>query len=231
MKRETLQKILRFSLKALTRLEFVGVEHIPREGGLIVVTNHLSRADIPILFMTPYRPEITALVADKYQDYALLRFMVETAGAIWIDRSKADFSAFREALDEIKRGKALGISPEGTRSETGQLQEAKAGTVLLAQKAHVPIVPVGISGSEATFTKLKRLQRARIVAHFGPPFTLPPLGRENREEQMKQQTDEIMCRIAVLLPEGYRGFYADHPRVKELLAEQPTAPEVRLPLK
>jgi 1-acyl-sn-glycerol-3-phosphate acyltransferase len=89
---------------------------------------------------------------------------------------------------------------------------------------------VGISGSEQTFPKLARLQRAHIVARFGPMFTLPPLERDNREEQMKQQTDEIMCRIAALLPESYRGFYADHPRLKELLDEQSGLAESRVAL-
>ena len=66
------------------------------------------------------------------------------------------------------------------------------------------------------FTKLKRLQRPNIAATFGPAFTLPAFTAGNRAEQLKKGTDEIMCRIAVLLPEKYRGVYADNPRLKEL---------------
>jgi 1-acyl-sn-glycerol-3-phosphate acyltransferase len=78
---------------------------------------------------------------------------------------------------------------------------------------------VAISGTEdkVIFGNLKRLQRSQIVLKAGPAFTLPPLPRENRDAALKQYTDEIMCRIAALLPEKYWGVYAGHPRLKELL--------------
>jgi len=219
MTREQLQSLLRFLYAHLTRTEFVGLEHLPREGGVLVVTNHISRLDVPLLFINPVRPDITALVADKYMRYPLFRFMVVVAEAIWIDRSKADFSAFAKAAEVLRQGRALGIAPEGTRSKTGQLLEGKPGAVLLAQRVNVPIVPVGLAGTEKALKRLLTLRRGHIVARFGPAFRLPPLDPANRQEDLRRQTDEIMCRIAVLLPESYRGVYADHPRVKELLAE------------
>jgi 1-acyl-sn-glycerol-3-phosphate acyltransferase len=78
---------------------------------------------------------------------------------------------------------------------------------------------VAITGTEdqALFGNLKKLRRAHITLTAGPAFTLPPLPRENRDEVLKQYTDEIMCHIAALLPEKYRGVYAEHPRLKELL--------------
>ncbi|MCX8024524.1 MAG: 1-acyl-sn-glycerol-3-phosphate acyltransferase [Thermanaerothrix sp.] len=219
MSREQLQALLRFLYKHLTRTEFVGLEHLPREGGVLVVTNHISRLDVPLLFINPVRPDITALVADKYLRYPLFRFMVEVAGAIWIDRSKADFTALKLAVEVLRQGRALGIAPEGTRSSSGKLLEGKAGTVLIAQKANVPIVPVGLAGTEKALKSLLTLRRGKITARFGPAFRLPPLDPSNRQEDLRRQTDEIMCRIAVLLPESYRGYYANHPRVKELEAE------------
>jgi 1-acyl-sn-glycerol-3-phosphate acyltransferase len=83
-------------------------------------------------------------------------------------------------------------------------------------------VPVAITGTEdkALFGSIKRFRRAHITVTAGPAFTLPPLPRENRDEALKQYTDEIMCRIAALLPEKYRGVYANHQRLKELLEEQ-----------
>jgi 1-acyl-sn-glycerol-3-phosphate acyltransferase len=219
MKRETLKSIMSFLLNRLAKVEFEGLENIPREGGIIVATNHLSRVDIPVLFLTPNRPDITALVADKYQSYPLFKFIIDTAGCIWIDRSKADFAAFRLAVDVLKSGLALGISPEGTRSESGKLLEGKSGTILIADKAKVPIVPVGLSGTDKVQPSMLRLKRQRVVARFGPAFTVPPIERDHRDEQLKQYTDEMMTRIAALLPVEQRGFYADHPRLKELLAE------------
>jgi 1-acyl-sn-glycerol-3-phosphate acyltransferase len=219
MKRETLKDIFRFLLNVLAKLEFEGLEHIPREGGVIIATNHLSRVDIPVLFLTPARPDITALVADKYQKYPLFKFIIDTAECIWIDRSQADFAAFRAAVGALKQGVALGISPEGTRSEIGELLEGKAGTILIADRAKVPIVPVGLSGTDKVQPSLLRLRRQRVVARFGPAFTVPPIERDKRDEQLKEYTDEMMVRIAALLPPELRGFYKDHPRLQELLAE------------
>jgi len=218
MKRETLQAICRFLLTRLARVEYSGLEHLPSDGAIIVATNHMSRMDTLYLFINPARPDITALVADKYKKYPIFNWILDVGGVIWLDRSKADFGAFRLATDVLKNGVSLGIAPEGTRSTTGQLIEGKQGTALLALKAGVPIVPVGIAGSEVYFRRLLTLRRPNLRLTFGPPIHLPPLDRNNREESLQKMTDEIMCRIAILLPPQYWGFYHDHPRLKEMLA-------------
>lgn len=218
MNRTRLQRFVIRMLRRLTVTTFTGAENIPREGGVIVATNHISRLDIPILFVNPIRPDITALVADKYLRYPLFRWFAETVGGIWIDRSQADFAAFSKSMEVLRAGIALGIAPEGTRSPTQTLIEGKAGVVLLAQRSGCPIVPVGIEGTATTLKKIFTFRRPRISVVFGKPFTLPPVPREDREAELQRQTDEIMCRIAVLLPETMRGVYANHPRTLELLA-------------
>ena len=220
MKSHRLRSIIGFLMKQLTRTEFIGVENIPPEGGVLIACNHMSRLDIPVLFITPNRPEITALVTTKYLKYPLLRWFIVTAEAIWLDRDTADFSAFRKAVEALKQGKALGIAPEGTRSQTAKLIEGKPGTALLALRTGVPIVPVAIVGTEDGMSKLLRLKRPRITAEYGKPIIPPKLDRSNREGQLQNLTDEVMCRIAAMMPQKYHGFYADHPRLKELLAEQ-----------
>ncbi len=218
MKRATLQKLVRFLLNRIARVEFVGAENIPTTGGIILATNHMSRIDIPLLFLNPTRPDITALVTDKYQDYAFIRWFTNTAEGIWIDRSKADFTAFRLAAEIIKAGKALGIAPEGTRSTSASLLEAKEGTALLAVRTNTAVVPTGIAGTELAVSSFKRLRRPRLVTYFGKPIPPPVLSRENRAAVLQAYTDEIMCQMAAMLPPSYRGFYADHPRLKEILA-------------
>jgi 1-acyl-sn-glycerol-3-phosphate acyltransferase len=220
MKSHRLRSIIGFLMKQLTQTEFIGVENIPPEGGVLIACNHMSRLDIPVLFITPNRPEITALVTTKYLKYPLLRWFIVTAEGIWLDRDTADFSAFRKAVEALKQGKALGIAPEGTRSQTAKLIEGKPGTALLALRTGVPIVPVAIVGTEDGMSKLLRLKRPRITAEYGKPIIPPKLDRSNREGQLQNLTDEVMCRIAVMMPQKYHGFYADHPRLKELLAEQ-----------
>jgi 1-acyl-sn-glycerol-3-phosphate acyltransferase len=84
----------------------------------------------------------------------------------------------------------------------------------------VPVVPAGIYGTEKALGSLARLRRPRIHLRFGIPFTLPTVGRQAREAGLQRNTDEIMCRIAALLPAEYRGVYGQHPRLREILASQ-----------
>ncbi|MBI9049101.1 MAG: 1-acyl-sn-glycerol-3-phosphate acyltransferase [Anaerolineaceae bacterium] len=220
MKRTGLRKLSKFIMSILANMEFKGLEHLPKEGGVIITTNHLSRMDIPFLFITPTRDDITALVTDKYKSYWFFRWFTDVAEGIWIDRTKADFTALKQSLAVLRQGRVLGISPEGTRSETGELLEGKAGTAFIAVKTGVPIVPVGLSGNDEAFGRIKRFKKANLVMRYGPAYTLPDIDRDNREESLEKAVTEIMCRIAVLLPEKYHGFYRGHPRLKELQEEQ-----------
>jgi 1-acyl-sn-glycerol-3-phosphate acyltransferase len=219
LKRTTLYSILRFLLFRLTDLQFVHTENLPKEGGFLLATNHMSRIDTPVLMMNPVRPEITALVADKYKKDLLFAWFINSAGAIWLDREKADFAAFRAAQQALKDGLALGIAPEGTRSNSGSLQQGKPGTILLAMRSSAPIIPCAIAGSEVAFRMIFTLRRPKITVTFGKPYALPEIGRENRDQAMQDAADEIMCRIAALLPEKYHGFYAGDPRIKELIVQ------------
>lgn len=216
-KRELLQKVLHFLMKVLTVSEYENIECLPETGPVLIATNHMSRIDIPLLFDNPRRKDINGLIATKYKKYIFIVPLVWMADAIWLEREEADFEAFRISADALRKGIALGISPEGTRSTTGQLLPGKPGTILLAMRSGAPIVPVGLVGTERAIHDLLHFRRPRMKAVFGPAFTVPPLDRGDREAQMQKWTDELMCRIAVLLPESYRGAYADHPRLKELL--------------
>jgi 1-acyl-sn-glycerol-3-phosphate acyltransferase len=218
MLRSFLRSFVRFLFALLTHLEAEGLENIPSEGSAILAANHLSRVDSPLVFALIEREDVTGLVADKYQNNLFLRPLIEGVGGIWINREQADFQALRAALEFLQEGGLLGIAPEGTRSRTGALRQAKTGVAYLADKAKVPIVPIAIWGTENTFNELKYFRRAHIKVRVGKPFWLPPLDRNDRSSALKGNTDELVCRIAALLPFEYRGVYADHPRLREILA-------------
>ncbi len=131
LRRRNLYNLLKFAFRLITKTKYEGVENIPSQGPFIMATNHISRLDTPVLFLNPVRPDITALVTTKYMDYPFMRWFVETGGGIWLDRTKADFSAFGQAAEILAQGRPLGIAPEGTRSTNSQLLEAKPGAVLL----------------------------------------------------------------------------------------------------
>jgi len=96
--------------------------------------------------------------------------------------------------------------------------------VLLATRAKVPVVPVAITGTETAVKKLLRFQRPQIHVRVGPAFTLPPLDRDQRHDLLKQYTDEVMCRIAAMMPDKYHGFYNDNPRIREIQADLTSRP-------
>lgn len=219
MNRRTLHSIARQILKLFFRVTVSGMETLPPRGGFLLAVNHLSYMDPPLVFALLDREDVTALVTDKYQKNPLFRWVVETLDGIWINREEADLSALRQARDVLRAGGVLGIAPEGTRSHTGGLIRAKTGIAYLADKAGVPVIPVAISGTDGAIRRALLLQRPRIHVQIGAPADLLPVRREDRDATLQRNTDEIMCRIAAMLPARYRGIYADHPRLKELLAD------------
>lgn len=218
MKPESLIKILRFLLNLLCRVEIHGRQHIPRQGAAIVAFNHLGIVDPPLAYVAIDRPDATGWIADKHKKNPLFAYIARSGNAIWINREIADMHALRKALQALKEGRLFGLAPEGTRSPTRAMQLAKEGVSYLAINSGAPVVPAAIIGTETVIRDWLRLRRPRLSIRFGSPFNLPPLERLGRKESLVRGTDEIMCRIAALLPPPYRGVYAEHPRLKELLA-------------
>ena len=211
----------RLLLKAILNLEFINLDEAPREGALIVAGNHLGVLDALLIYYVVDRRDYIVLVAEYHHQYTLRRLLVKIAGAIFVDRYQADLAVLREVLQRLKEGGVLIIAPEGTRSKTGGLLPGQPGTAYLAAKTGVPVLPVSIVGSEdrLILANLKRFKRTPVKVHFGEPITFQPLSRQGREETLQGYTLEIMCQIAALLPVEYRGVYADHPRLKEILDE------------
>jgi 1-acyl-sn-glycerol-3-phosphate acyltransferase len=211
----------RLLVKAILDLEFVNLETAPREGALIVAGNHLGALDALIVYCVIDRRDYIVMVAEYHRQYAFRRFLANLVDAIFVDRYQADFAVLREVLKRLKAGGVLIISPEGTRSKTGGLLPGQPGTAYLAAKSGVPVLPVSIVGSEDRLVmhNLKRLRRTPVKVTFGKPLNFEPVNRENRQEAMQNYTDELMCQIAALLPESYRGEYSDHPRLNEILKE------------
>lgn len=211
----------RLLLEAILNLEFLNLDEAPREGALIVAGNHLGVLDALLVYYVVDRRDYIVMLAEYHSQYAYRRWLAKIVGAIFVDRFQADFAALREVLRRLNEGGVLIIAPEGTRSKTGGLLPGQPGTAYLAAKTGVPVLPVSIVGSEdrLILSNLKRLKRTPVKVNFGEPITFQPVSRQGREETLQGYTLEIMCQIAALLPVEYRGVYADHPRLKEILDE------------
>jgi 1-acyl-sn-glycerol-3-phosphate acyltransferase len=217
--RNVIRWLVRLLFNIVARVDVKGYEHLPKQGSFVIATNHLGIVDAPIAFYALDRWDMFVLIAEKWEKVPLFRWLGKYFNFIFIDRYNPDIKNLRKVISLMEKENILVIAPEGTRSRVGSLIEAKPGVSYLATKLNRPIVPVAITGTEdkALFGNLKKLRRAHITVTAGPAFTLPALPRENRDDALKQYTDEIMSHIAALLPENYRGVYANHPRLNQLL--------------
>jgi 1-acyl-sn-glycerol-3-phosphate acyltransferase len=211
---------IRLFYSLITRIQVIGAENIPASGGMVAVTNHIGRLDPGLVYCLIDRDDIILLVAEKYRETAIFRWMTAALDGVWVDRFSADLSAVRTCLRRLRQGGVLVIAPEGTRSPSGALIRARSGAGFLAAKSGAPIVPSAIVGTEDAAVRdcLRRLKRVDILVRFGEAFHLPPRPDLEAQARLDAYDDEIMCHIAALLPADRRGVYADHPRLKELLA-------------
>ncbi len=201
----TLMKVL---LIALTRWRVKGKENVPRKGPLIIVANHHNLIDPPLLSASVPR-RINFMAKEELFRSRKVRAIMQGYGAFPVRRGQLDRVAMRRALAALQNGGVLGMFPEGKRSPNAQLQSPQPGTSLLAARSGVPVLPVGITGSERVKGIGFIRHRPRITVTIGRPFLLPHAGDKLTRSRLAQHSDLIMEHIAELLPESYRGVY-DH---------------------
>ncbi|HLE92557.1 MAG TPA: lysophospholipid acyltransferase family protein [Anaerolineales bacterium] len=221
MNYRTLRSIVRFFMKIIADIEVHDMEKLPA-GNFIAAANHLGRLDTAVLLCIIDREDIIMPVAEKYKNHPLFGAIGRAVNAIWLNRFEADYPALREILARMQNGGMLVIAPEGTRSKTEALQEGRMGVAFLASKSGYPVLPVALTGTEdrRIMENIKHFRRSKITVGAGDLFHIQIPKGKGREQAMREATDEIMCRIAALLPEKYRGVYTDQPRLKELLVQK-----------
>jgi 1-acyl-sn-glycerol-3-phosphate acyltransferase len=196
-------------LKIVARVDMQGLENLPA-GPSIVVINHLSSFDtLTGVAVGPIR-QATTFAAIEHRSDPIGGWILDQLGVIWVRRGEADREAIKIALDELRCGTVMPMAIEGTRSRTGGLQSGKTGPAFLASRTRVPLVPGAIWGTEKIMANLKRLRRSEVHLRIGQPYYLPE-GRANTE-QLEEYTDQVMLKIAALLPPQYRGVYTDRVR-------------------
>jgi len=202
------KSVVRGLLRVLTHYEVEGQQNLPSGGPLLLVFNHLAWWDAPVAMATlPWR--MRAMALKDLQRVPLTGQLLSMTDPIWVDRGRYDRNALRQALATLASGGVLGIAPEGRMSVTGALERGKTGPVFIARKADVPILPVGLTGTEKALTEWRGLRRPHIRVIIGRVFRLPEAGDYvPRKEGRQADADFIMQRLAELLPPEYHGVYA-----------------------
>ncbi|MEI7059300.1 lysophospholipid acyltransferase family protein [Nocardioides sp. CCNWLW239] len=206
-------------LRAVWRPTVLGAENVPRSGGVILASNHLSFADSIVIPSVSPRPVHFLAKSDYFTGTGLKgaaqRAWFEGMGMLPVDRDdpQAALGSLEVALEVLGKGEAFGIYPEGTRSRDGRLYRGRTGVAHLALTAGVPVVPVGLRGTaelQPVGSSLPRL--AKVTVEFGKPIQVTgrfdgvPLGKARRVI-----TDEVMAAIAALSGQEVAGVYNERP--------------------
>ena len=185
-----------------------GRDNMPASGPLIVISNHLSNLDPPIVSAVLKRRPNFLAKKELFSNPAFAWFL-RSYGAFPVHRRGADLAALNWGVARLKAGEVLVVFPEGTRSRGEGLLKGQSGAALLAKLSGATVLPMAITGSEPLQNMLRVFcPAARIRVVVGRPFTVKaPEGKPERD-RLEKTTREMMARIASLLPESHRGAYA-----------------------
>ncbi len=188
----------------ITRIRLNGIENVPTDGPFIIVANHLSWTDIPLIPLNLPR-KVVYMAKEEYFS-SRIAWLVRFLGAFPVKRGEADRQALRAAEEQLKKGNILVIFPEGTRSRIRTMAKAHPGMGMIALRSGVPVVPVAITGSERVFKSF----RPRVTISYGEPIALTPKGKKITREDIDDAMEQVMHKIASMLPPEYRGVYSEN---------------------
>ncbi len=200
----------KLGLDVMCRIDAKEIKKVPLKGPLITYTNHTGMVEAPILYtqLQP-REKLSAIAKVETWDNWFLNWVFTLWEIIPIRRGEADMVAMRKALDVLKNGFILGISPEGTRSREGKLLRAHGGVAMIGLHSGAPLQPIAHWGGENFGSNVKHFKRTNFSIRVGPIFYLDAHGERVTKEIRQQMADEMMYQLAKLLPEEYRGEYSD----------------------
>jgi 1-acyl-sn-glycerol-3-phosphate acyltransferase len=167
---DVVRAICWFICNLFWKIDVVGMENVPKEGGLILASNHVSYLDPIVLAITVKRKIYFITKKEAFNNF-FCNTLLKNLNAFPVDRGKIDIRSLKKSLDILQEKKVLGIFPEGTRSKNGKLQELKLGIIKIAIKTGVPILPVGIIGTHKIYSQGKifpTLFKYKITVCYGP---------------------------------------------------------------
>ncbi|MDQ0213712.1 1-acyl-sn-glycerol-3-phosphate acyltransferase [Oikeobacillus pervagus] len=182
------RNVVKLALKPIYRMEVIGLEHFPKEGGVLLCSNHINNLDPPVVGITAPRP-VVFMAKKELFEAPVLGKIIHHLQAFPVKRGMSDREALRKGLSVLKEGKVFGLFPEGTRSKTGELGKGLTGAGFFALRSNAKVIPCAIIGPYKPFRKIK------VV--YGPPVPMDEL-RKNKASA-EEATEAIMSQIQQLL--------------------------------
>ncbi len=176
------------------RAEAIGRENMPKDGGVILAANHMSNFDPPLLATYLRRP-VSYMAKKELFEVPVLKQIITACFSFPVRRGAADRGAIKAALNELKKGRCVGLFPEGTRSRDGKTHKAEAGVALIAAMAKVPVVPAAIIGTNRIFANGSLLPKLKII--YGEPMYFT--GKHNNKEELDEFSKKIMEEIKKMI--------------------------------
>jgi len=192
------RRVLGWVIALFNRWEIEGRENIPSSGPVVLVANHVSYWDPPVMGCSVERT-VHFMAKEELFSLPVLKWLMPRLQCFPVKRKAADKNALRTALKYLERGEVLGIFPEGTRSRTGKLLPFEPGAALIALKAGAPIVPMALLGTRKAFPASLR---GRIKVRIGKPLYYRELyGAKLKNEDLERVCAELAAKIDELLQE------------------------------
>jgi len=214
-------RLIRFVIKPFFRgifhllggVKISGRENIPYGKPYVVAMNHVSMFDPP--FVAAFWPEQLEIIgASDVFEKPMEGLILKAYGVMPVHRGDYERTLLVKIVNIIKSGIPFLIAPEGGRSHVTSMRRAKPGIGYIIEQTGVPVVPAALIGTTGDYwQRAKRFQRPQLEMRIGKPFHLPEITVKGnaRHEARQQNADLVMCHLAGLLPEEYRGVYADSP--------------------
>lgn len=194
---------------AICRIDDSELDKLPDSGPYIIAINHVNFLDAPMLYLRCRPRQVRGFAKIETWNTPVVGYLARIWRGIPVRRGMVDRQAISSCVDALKSGDIIGMAPEGTRSKDGVLRKGYPGIVLIAGEADVPIYPVAHYGDVDFWKNLKRLRRTPFNYRVGSPVRIKQESIADKQVKRIDIASEIMVELARLLPEEYRGPYAD----------------------
>ncbi len=204
-----INSLLRTFFRLFFRIDRSELAKVPQTGPLLMMVNHTSNLEGPMLYAFLHPRPLHALAKQELWDHKFMAYLMNMWKSIPVDRQNMGRSTMDACFKVLDDQHILAIAPEGTRSKDGKLQQGKGGVAFIAHKKDIPMIPVAVMGFTSFSRNIKRLRRTVITIKVGEVFEIVQKGGRIDSNARQALADEIMMRLAVLMPNEMRGHYKD----------------------